>query len=150
MTGNSVEDRLARVEGKFLQGEGVRRQLFDDYLALSLALNDASKDLAMWRRSESAAAKELKDAKRQYENREAWLLATNPVEGKNAQERKVATDAMIVEEKKQGLLHDSWEAFCAAEDNLAQCTTDKEIAVDEFSAVRYKLRAVAGLAASLG
>jgi len=148
----TVEERLARLEGKVIPLQNMRQELYEDYLGLKNELRLAEEAVGLARTAEVDASKKLKDAREAYGNEEAALLATDErAGGKNDTERKRNADNLVAQEKSAGgRLYDLWFALGAAQYEYEQATAAKESAIDHFSTLRYIARMVSGLAQALG
>ena len=148
----TIEERLARLEGKTLPAQQMRDEIYEDYLKLRMQVDDAESALRSARTNEIDIHKKLKMVREAYSREEAALLATDErAGGKNADERKANATNLVHEEKAEGgKLHGYWLAVLNAERDYEAATAEKEACIDHFSAVRYVMRMASGLANSLG
>lgn len=148
----TVEERLARLEGKTLPVQQMRADLYEDYLQIRLALKEAEENLIKARMEEVEAHKELKDAREAYEMEEKAMLATDErAGGPNDTMRKRNAENLIRQERvKGGKMHQVWLTMMQKQHNYEVAVAHKEGCIDAFSSARYLLRTISGLAYAMG
>lgn len=148
----TVEERLAKLEGKSLPRLNAVDTLYEDYLSLSVELADCDKRLAAARREEFAKWKRLKMIQEDYTREEKAMLATDKrADGPNTDTRKRNAENLIYQQRAEGgRLHGVYIAMINAENDHQAATVEKEVCIDEYSGLRYRLRTIGNLAVALG
>ncbi len=148
----SIEERLARVEGKILPVQQMRADLYEDYLRMRTRLRESEEALIQARKDEVETHKVFKFAREAYDKEERAMLATDErAAGKNAVERKANAENLIHQERaKGGKLHGLWIDMMRAQHNYEIATAHKEGCIDTFSSDRYIFRTISGLSYALG
>jgi len=154
MSGPAVEDRVSRLEAQVMWRRGIFDVLYDSYGGLQQSLIDAQRTLEERRNDELAALRAFKAAKALFEDGLAIALMNETGKGGRltggaADTRRLIREGLIAELKK-GKLSLEWDAFQSAERVLDRATMEKDVALDEFSKIRYAARMTSGLAYALG
>jgi hypothetical protein len=148
----NFDARLAALEGATVKAREIVRDLYADYLSAKRTLAQKEEEIVQARKKETGAARAVVEARNNYNEEEAAMLATDPrAAGRNDTERKRNAANLIAQEKKPGgKLHDLWAALYAAENDLEAARTEKECAIDAFSAIKHVCHMIAGMGRAIG
>ena len=148
----TVEERVDVLEGARVNLKSFVRELYADYLSAKRTLAQAEEEMIRARKAETDAARAVVVTRGLYNEEEVAMLATDPrAGGKNDTERKRNAANLIAQEKKPGgKLHELWTALDKANGALELATSDKECAIDSFSAIKHVCHMISGMGRAIG
>lgn len=134
------------------KARGMVDVLYRDYGDIYGVLVDAQQKLIAARQEELTWWRAHRDAKQDYEDEVAAMLATDDrAAGKNDTERRRNADNLIREEKRPGKsLHNLWNDYQDTEYKYESAKTETQSQIDRLSSARNAARMVAGLGNAFG
>lgn len=152
MEGLTTEERLDKLEKAGVTLRAFVRELYADYTSAKRTLEQSEEEVIQARKAETEAARAVVIARTAYNEEEAAMLATDDrAKGRNDTERKRNAANLIAQERKPvGRLYDLWLALNTAEIRLESARTEKECAIDAFSAIKHVCHMIAGIGRAIG